>query len=397
MPKKRKLPPKPFNPPFCPNSECKLHHPKDIPKGHSKKRDKRNWFIRKGSRFLARGQEVFLFRCKQCNTGFSSRTFSIDYYAKRQLNYQRLLDMAVSCMSIRAMARALHCSVSTIQNKLDRLSRQAAAFKSIITPRIQLKEDLAADGFESFVSSQYHPNNFTILVGSVSQYVYFFNYAQLRRKGRMTDSQKLKAEHLKRVITAAPYQVEQRFCEVIDKVVYLQQRSLQKKHLVVYTDEKIEYKRALDRVVFGGVDPSRGYRITHHTTSSKQRRDSRNPLFPVNYMDREFRKDLAEHVRETTRFGRNTSNAVGRMELYQFHHNHFKSWRINVRDRVYDTHAEAAGLERVVVEKLQKGWLKVRQFCSHLELDMHLEKVWFKGYTTPGKWRMDHVPAYVYQ
>ena len=388
---------KPFKPPFCPNSGCKLHHPKDIPGYHNTGRNRRTWYIRKGLRILASGKTVFLFQCKCCGSGFSSRTFSIDYYAKKQLNYQRLLDMAVSCMSIRAISRALHCSVATVQNKLDRLSRQAAAFKSIITPQIQLREDLAADGFESFVLSQYHPNNFTILVGCSSQYVYFFNYAQLRRKGRMTASQKIKAKHLKHLIPTAPYQLEQRFCDLIDKVVYLQQRSPLKKHLTVRTDEKCEYKRPLARVACGGVDPSWGYRIDHHTTNSKQRRDGKNPLIAVNYMDREFRKDLAEHVRETTRFGRNTSNAVGRMELYQFHHNHFKPYRINVSERVYDTHAEAAGIDRDFVMNLRRRWLKVRQFCSHLDLDMHLEKVWFKGYTTPGKWRMDYVPAYVYQ
>jgi hypothetical protein len=32
-----------------------------------------------------------------------------------------------------------------------------------------LREDLAADGFESFNGSQYFPNNFNILVGKRSQ------------------------------------------------------------------------------------------------------------------------------------------------------------------------------------------------------------------------------------
>jgi transposase-like protein len=386
-----------FTPPFCPESSCRLHNPENIREGKSSSGRRGNrWYIKKGIRFLASGKEVQMYCCKVCNTGFSSRTFSIDYYAKKQLDYRRLLVMAVSCMGIRAMSRALHCSMGTVQNKLDRLSRQAAALKSIITPMIELKEDLCADGFESFTCSQYHPNNFNILVGVDSQYTYFVNYAQLRRKGAMTDGQKQVAAYLKKTIPAEPYQIQHRFSELVDQVVNLQQRS-KKKRLIVHTDKKKEYEAPLAFVAYGGVDPSLGYRIEHHQTSSRIKRDRANPLFPVNYMDREFRKDLAEHVRESTRFGRNVSNAVGRMELYLFHHNHFKAYRINVSQCTYETHAEAAGLSMDEVNRLVWRWLHVRHFRSHLEFDMHLGKVWGKGYGTPGKWKMDYVPEYIYQ
>jgi hypothetical protein len=113
-------------------------------------------------------------------------------------------------------------------------------------------------------------------------------------------------------------------------------------------------------------------------------------------MDREFRKDLAEHVRETTRFGRNVSNSVERMEIYRVHHNFIKKFRINTVDRVWETHAQAAGFDLQDVNRVMAKWTKRRVFYSHLELDMHLGKAWGHGYCSPKKVMMDYVPAFIY-
>jgi|GEM_PF-4274898 len=57
-------------------------------------------------------------------------------------------------------------------------------------------------------------------------------------------------------------------------------------------------------------------RATHRRYSSRLPRTVGNPLFPVNYIDRECRKDMAEYVRETIRFARSA-------------HNFFKPWSLN--------------------------------------------------------------------
>jgi hypothetical protein len=357
---------------------------------------KNRWYKLSGVRYLKNGQPVQMFTCKKCGHGFSTRTFSVDYYEKRHLDYPRLILMATSCMSIRAMARAFKSSPKTVDNKLGRLSRQAIGVTAKMMEKTTLREDLAADGFESFNGSQYFPNNFNILVGKRSQFLYFVNYSQLRRKGQMTDSQKAKSLRLLETVHIPRLQISLRFAELVDEIIRLQGMPLAKRVLRIYTDEKAEYAAILGALKDGGRDPDEGCAIIHYRVSGKDHRGLNNELFPVNYMDREFRKDLAEHVRETTRFGRNVSNSVERMEIYRVHHNFIKKFRINTVDRVWETHAQAAGFDLQEVNRVMAKWTKRRVFYSHLELDMHLGKAWGHGYCSPKKVMMDYVPAFIY-
>ncbi|GAB1484341.1 hypothetical protein MASR2M78_31590 [Treponema sp.] len=80
------------------------------------------------------------------------------------------------------------------RNRLERLGRNAIFMQSKLMESLAFKEDLVADGFESFTKSQYHPCNINILVGKKSQFLYEATYTTLRRKGRMTEQQKKKRE-----------------------------------------------------------------------------------------------------------------------------------------------------------------------------------------------------------
>ncbi|MCX7788486.1 MAG: hypothetical protein N2442_12415 [Spirochaetes bacterium] len=55
---------------------------------------------------------------------------------------------------------------------------------------------------------------------------------------------------------------------------------------------------------------------------SRRARTRSNPLFAVNYLDREVRKDAANHVRETTRGSRNVKDLMNRLALNQVVHNY---------------------------------------------------------------------------
>ena len=51
-------------------------------------------------------------------------------------------------------------------------------------------EPLVADGFESFVRSQYFPNNINLLLTADSQLLLGATYCTIRRRGTMTEAQK---------------------------------------------------------------------------------------------------------------------------------------------------------------------------------------------------------------
>ena len=107
-------------------------------------------------------------------------------------------------------------------------------------------------------------------------------------------------------------------------------------------------------------------RILHRTVSSRAARTRANPLFPVNYLDRELRKDLHEHVRESVCFGRNVNRQMERLSLYLWWHNYMKRHRARGPAR---SHAAVAGYDLKLVEKgLLSIWDR-RAWLTRIELD----------------------------
>lgn len=377
------------NPAFCPNHECKNHFSKNI------KKDGSRWFYKAGfykpQTSLAPVQR---YRCKTCGRCFSENTFSVHYCSKKIISLKKIMRYLASGVSIRAMARLFGCAPDTINRKIGILARQVSALMENIQDELELSEDLAADGFESFAVSQYFPNNFNILVGKESQFVYHFNYLQLRRKGRMTEYQKKKAKKLKETWPIRSNNERLSFLEIEQKTMQMAVRSSKLEKLKLFTDEKREYRQCLtkDEPVAWHDGMSIGFE--QKRVSSRKLRDLRNDLFAVNYMDREIRKDLAEHHRETTCFARNVNSSVSRMMCYFFYHNFYKKFRLNGKSGSIQSHAEAAGIERKIYSSMRAHIFSKRFFISKQELRGNNEMTWCRAYRTPLKWRTDSLPAY---
>jgi hypothetical protein len=253
-------------------------------------------------------------------------------------------------------------------------------------------EDLAADGFESFCVSQYFPNNIHLLVGEKSQFVYATDHVTLRRKGRMTDFQKEKRIEHEKVFRADPKGVERSFARIAsDWLSLLSDSGCPSSTL--WTDEKRDYSRVLKGSPCVSTLLGLG-RLAHKTVSSRAARTRANPLFPVNYMDREIRKDLHEHVRETTCGGRNVSSQMERLTLYLFHHNYLKPFRITRPKGL--THAEVAGYDLEMTRKeLGKLWAE-RAWLTHTDLGESAQETWLRQRKTPLKVGGEYVQKHVW-
>ncbi len=247
------------------------------------------WFWNAGHYFSALAGTVQRFICLSCSHRFSTQTFSIDYYAKRKTDYQFINRQLRSTGSIRDIARDLSISTQTVINRISRLAHNALAVHTQLSGGAPQQEDLVADGFESYCVSQYFPNNITLLAGKDSQYLYTAVYCTLRRKGRMTEGQKWRREKLERQWRADPGAVRKAFDEVVG---YIRGSGDRK---TLFTDEKREYRQSF--LAVAGKSPIRHVRI-----NSTLPRTLHNDLFSVNYLDREIRKDYANHVRETVCF-----------------------------------------------------------------------------------------------
>ncbi len=365
------------HPPFCPNKDCSLHH---------LEHRSSTWHTKSGFYITAVSGRIKRYQCKKCGMRFSEQSFSLDYSTKRKLPYDYILKQLKSAAGIRDIARDLRVSPTTIINRITRLSRQSLAIHAALRDSIRLKEDLVADGFESFAVSQYHPDNIHLLAGKESQYLYSFDYAHMKRKGRMTLQQKEKSRRLKKR-NEGTVSISRSFSNICKQIDLLMEKR-GSEHSVLYTDEKPQYRSVISEICFNKS-------LSHITVNSKKMRNMTNDLFSVNYLDREIRKDNANHVRETVQFSRNVNNDLERLSVYRLYHNYMKPYRINLSTGLL--HAEVAGVERGKIMAELKTLFTRRRFYSRMKgMTFEEMRIWLRGFVTPGISGIEYVPQYAW-
>jgi len=375
-----------LTPPFCPNDQCEYHH---------RPPETGDWYRKKGSYHTQVSGEVIRFVCLNCRRGFSEQTFRLDYYVKRKLDYQLIFDSINNCAGVRKVARKLQISHQAISNRLGRMARQAMALQAQLSEQLRLREDLVTDGFESYVKDKWQPNNIHILMGSDSQFLYGFDFAHLRRKGRMSERQKLERNIRESQYLQSRISITQSFRQLLFTVEELLASSSQKSTRL-FSDEKLEYARAIEDNEWLQELVQRGS-FTHVRISSKLSRTPQNPLFPVNYYDRQLRKDNANHVRKTVRFSQNVNNCLERFAVYQMQHNYFKPYRIEQGKKKRNLrHGEVAGLERREIEAQLKDIFHLRRFFTKVKLNRSQLMLWARMIGTLDQLDGGYKPRYIW-
>lgn len=372
-----------FIPPFCPNPACPYH---------LKAPGSPAWFSHRGSYLTKSAGKIRRFYCTCCKRGFSERTFSIDYYTKKLVDYRKLLTLLSSSMGLRQISRFTSLSLATLSNRYERLSRQSLALHERISQTHEVGEDLVADEFETFSVSQYFPEFYHLLVGKDSQFLYFFTHMKFKRKGRMTEVQKLIKEVLYERVKFKRGRQSRSFAEVMEKIA---QMGAHRECLTLHTDEKKAYLTAIPRNPTLRRMSEEG-RFIHETTVSTAPRTFSNPLFAVNYFDREIRKDSAGHVRETVRFNRNMSAGLIRLSCYALYHNFYKCFRINDAVGSDRRHYREAEIDEELVKGRLAKIFTERVFISKEEITGFSRRLWFKEIETPLKKRAEYVPKFAY-
>ncbi|MFP4178965.1 MAG: hypothetical protein ACLFSA_02825 [Spirochaetaceae bacterium] len=404
-------------PEFCPNQHCDYHF--KGPEG-------RRWYYRSGYYYTKAFGPVQRYRCRRCGFHFSQQTFRLDYFVKKPVSYRQVFERITGGGGLRGTGRSLHLSHQGIANRLGRLARQSLALQAILTAELKLQENLAADGFESFVTDQYMPNNIHILVGADSQFLYAFDYAHLRRKGRMSERQKTERQRREERYIRKPISITRSFMRIIDDVEQLiyrkrdkgegqesegvdvrqwqvqesQQEKIQKDRqgdscLILDTDEKLEYRRVIEGSDVLSWLAERG-QFSHRRTNSRLQRTVRNPLFPVNYLDRQIRKDNANHVRETVQFSRDVDSCMERIAVYQLFHNFLKPFRVDDLQKRQLRHAEVAGIPKERIEMELFDVFRLRKFYSHVKLSFSQLLIWARMIGNRDRLSGGYRPRYVW-
>ena len=115
--------------------------------------------------------------------------------------------------------------------------------------------------------------------------------------------------------------------------------------LILNTDEKTEYKTALkDLPEWRHL--SELHLVEHRTVSFLPSPDEEESLFPVNYLDREIRKNSAAHVSGDGPGDREAGMTMARMVITLGYHTFRKPYRIDNRVARAETksHADMVGL-----------------------------------------------------
>jgi hypothetical protein len=299
-----------FRPSHCPNRLCQFH----LPHPDWAWRRTGSWARLDGRRFQA-------FQCRTCRRYFSIRTFAATYWLQHRHLLARIAARAAEGPGLRQDARVLGVSHATVQRHLARAGRAALLFHAHATQTLDVREPLVADGFETFEHSQYHPFHLNLAVGAQSWFHYAFTDSPLRRKGRMTPRQQRHRDTIERTLGRPhPKAVEIGMVALLRLVLRQHDPAPTDAPIDLHTDDHPAYRRCLRRL------ETEGFRFRHWVTSSRQRRTTTNPLFPVNLADLLLRHGGANHRRDTIAYSKRRQGAIHRCALFQYWRN-FVKWR----------------------------------------------------------------------
>lgn len=344
-----------FIPPHCPNHNCRYHLQFD-PKWRYK-------------RIGTYGRQtaphcIQRFLCLHCRRSFGTQTFSSDYWLKRPDILPQLLTKTTGGMANRQIARDLKVAPSTIDGQLSRLGRLCLLYHTKVMRQAKPVERIAIDGFVTFEHSQFWPFHHHLAVEPESDFIVYFTDSEVRRSGKMTAAQKRKRDRLEQELGRPdPKAVFKDVKHLLEVVAGSQLR------LTVLSDDHKAYPKAIKTLHCA---------VTHLVTSSKERRDAGNPLFPVNLTDLLLRHSSANHKRETIAWSKRRQASAERLAVFLVWRNYMKSRR-EKRPRG-PTAAEARGAidHRVTVEEL----LERRLFVSHTSLPVRWEEYYWRTVST---------------
>ena len=388
-----------FRPPFCPNPCCTLHHGPPQPDSPAPARDETEnkaepWYSDHGHYHTRVRGLVQRFRCRHCRRCFSTQSFSTSYYLKAELPLPLLYLCLVGGMSLRALSRTLGCTPASLSNRIARLTRQAITMHRALLADTTLAEDLCADGFVDFTVSRYFPDATTLVAGVDSRMVYAFNHCYLRRRGGMSEQQKRRRAELEQHYRAPAEGERDSLTGALGETLSLSWNRL--RPLRLDTDEHPAYLRSVADLALPFPELSDPERFTHRRTSSRAARTGANPLFAVNYLDRQIRLNLASHRRQTVCFGRNTVATLQRTMLLVCYHNYNKAQRIVDTARQPPVHAVAAGVPQGRIERWWRWFFTRRSFFTRAAPTGFLRSLWLQTLETPLNEAAGYLPKHAF-
>jgi len=306
-----------FIPPRCPFSACTARLDPAAP------------FFHRDGRYYprCRAHPVQRFRCRVCRRRFSRQSFRADRNQKKPHLNAPFLRLMLACVALRQAARVLGVARRTVEHRFLWLARHAARFHA---NRLEsLQGPFMLDELETFEGNRFQPVTVPVLIQPRSLFLIASEAGPLRRKGRMTPTQRRRrAEHEARHGRRPSHSA----AAVRAVLLRLRHSVAPGGPVVLHSDRKPLYER-LGRRLFGG-------RFSWAPHSASTRRDRRNPLFPINHTNARLRHFMARLRRR--------SWCVSKRRLRLQHHLEVAALWMNycrpITNRTGTTPAQALGL-----------------------------------------------------
>jgi transposase-like protein len=348
--------PNSFIPTFCPNPECKFHK-------HGVNFYKLNGRVKTAKAPFSNQR----FRCKSCFRQFSYNTFQLDFRKRLPDLSKDIFQMSLNGMTNRSIAKLLKTRERVVRNRLGLLARQSQLFEKEIEVNLKITEPVCYDGFETFSGSQFSPCYINTAIGKKSLYTFATTYSPLNRKGRMTSWQKKKNHMLQDKFGKYPSN------SVFKLTDYTYKKLLSLSGytpLILHTDEHKVYEY-LARNKFN-------HSFILHQTNSRQKRDTKNPLFPVNHLHLTYRHFLASQRRETIAFNKNEAGLMDRMVIMKVYKNFMRPKTLRMRRHEIASPAMELELTNKILD-FEEVYSK-RRFKTHYDLDIVEAKIYSRDY-----------------
>ena len=233
------------------------------------------FFQRNGSfHTLCRAAPIPRFRCKVCGKRFSRQTFRIDYRDKRPQLNRRIAERLSSGTGLRRIALALGVSRTTVERKFHKLGAHLRLLHEHTVGDFGAGAvALVLDELETFETCRRtRPVTVAALVEPDSYFIVGTRSATLPPRGRLQPADRARVQRDARRFGKR----QNRSAAAVGALLAFAARHCARAaRITIRSDRKKSYPRLL-RTAFGAA------RIDHLQVSSRARRNTFNPLFPIN-------------------------------------------------------------------------------------------------------------------
>ena len=358
-------------PTHCTNRECRYYL------GGT-----RGWITRDGFYHTHCSGAVQRYRCRCCGRRLSEQSESMHYFAKRRLNLSRIFTRIRGGSSMRDIARTEGCSPDAVAHAVLRLARQAMGAQMVLLRGTHHHTRLVFDGLLSCCTSGDYPVQLHTLVDGSSELLLAITHACTMRSGRRSAAQRSRIAEKHRVFTPPRGALR----DSISLLVHELSRFIGSCPTIIDTDYHPLYPAVL-RGDAAMAHFSLAALLTHRRTRSTVQRDTANPLFPVNLIDRLLRHRIKEHTRETIAIGRNATMQMHRAWIFAYDHNYCQPRR--VASGLSITRGEHFGIDARSLSAVRRRFFTSRIDLSSVMASESIRRVWCAQLVSPPvRWKL---------